>query len=495
MLIRFFCALALVLALPLGGAWAQERFFIQIEAQPTLVEAEERVRDYSSFLPQVNGFRLGSGWYAIALGPYERPSAEARLRQLRREGRIPRDSYVAIDSTYGPRFWPVGVTAINPRPVEPQAVTPQTNDQDIDRIVETPRVQVPDETVRQARASEARLLRTERLELQTALEWAGYYNAAIDGAYGRGTRAAMAAWQQANRHEPTGVLTTAQRAELIAQYNAVLEGLGLEMVSDTTIGIEMLIPTSVVALEDYQSPFARYAASGELPVQVLQISRPGDQRALFGLYDVLQTLEIVPSEGPRERRSDGFSITGVNDRIVSQTEVRLTGGEIKGYILVWPAGDDERRRRVLDKVAESYRTIPGVMALDVGEDAEQSIDLVSGLAVRQPIRARSGFYVDANGRVLTSAEAVQGCGSISLDGEYTAVVERIDPDLGLALLAPETRLAPVQVAALSPVMPRLQSEIAVAGYSFGGMLGAPSVTYGRLADVRGLQGEAFLTRL
>ena len=36
-------------------------------------------------------------------------------------------------------------------------------------------------------------------------------------------------------------------------------------------------------------------------VRVLLISQSGDQGTLFGLYDIMQTLEIVPMEGPRDR--------------------------------------------------------------------------------------------------------------------------------------------------------------------------------------------------
>jgi peptidoglycan hydrolase-like protein with peptidoglycan-binding domain len=81
---------------------------------------------------------------------------------------------------------------------------------------------VVDETLAEARASEAALDRGEREMLQIALKWAGFYNSSIDGAFGRGTRASMSAWQDANGYTNTGVLTTLQRADLLAQYNAVL---------------------------------------------------------------------------------------------------------------------------------------------------------------------------------------------------------------------------------------------------------------------------------
>ena len=52
-------------------------------------------------------------------------------------------------------------------------------------------------------------------EVQQALNWNGFYDAAIDADFGPGTRRAMEAWQRASGFEVTGVLSTAQRRGLI----------------------------------------------------------------------------------------------------------------------------------------------------------------------------------------------------------------------------------------------------------------------------------------
>ncbi|MEO0501994.1 MAG: peptidoglycan-binding protein, partial [Pseudomonadota bacterium] len=56
-------------------------------------------------------------------------------------------------------------------------------------------------------------------------------------------------------------------------------------------------------------------------------------------------------------------------------------------------------------------------------------------------------------------------------------------------------LAPRAVARFSASAPRLTSEVAASGYSFEGVLGAPSMTFGTLSDLRGLAGEPELARL
>ncbi|MDB9943506.1 hypothetical protein OAD19_00450 [Octadecabacter sp.] len=47
----------------------------------------------------------------------------------------------------------------------------------------------------------------------------------------------MSAWQTNNNHEVTGVLTTSQRAELLGKYNAILDGMGLQLVRDDASSI------------------------------------------------------------------------------------------------------------------------------------------------------------------------------------------------------------------------------------------------------------------
>lgn len=492
---RLFSALflGLFLAFP---ALAQQTVWIQIEAQRTLTGAQDAARGYAaSGVDDVNGFALPGNWYGIALGPYAAVDANAQLSALRRTGLIPNDAYIVDGSRFRTQFWPVGVTA----PTEPVAVdttTPDTPALEPVVLPEPDPIQIPDETLREAQASEQALDRDEKRHLQIALQWAGFYNSTIDGLFGRGTRQSMAAWQEANNHETTGVLTTAQRAELISSYNSILDGMGLQLVRDDATGIEMQIPTGVVKFAEYEPPFARFDPSGDLNAQVLLISQPGDQTRMFGLYEILQTLAIIPPEGDRSRRDRGFTIEGVDDNIHSYTSVVLENGQIKGYTLVWPAGDDERRRRVLGEMQASFATIDGVLDPAIARpDESQAIDLIAGLAVRKPIRDRSGFFINGAGEVLTTVESIGDCTSITLGMDHEASVVHQDDVLGLAVLRPTTRLAPPAIAEFQTGVPRLNAEIAVAGFPYGNVLTTPALTFGKLADIRGLNGEEEVKRL
>ena len=260
---RLFAALiaALFIAPFAFAQSADDVVWIQVEAQPNLAAATDRARAYSANLEDVNGFALGGSWYGIAVGPYRRDDAELLLRRYRRDGVIPRDSFIQLSERFQQQFWPVGdnvlETGVIDAPVsvdggEPEeaaagSTTPDVTTTPLDattteggseggtegetevaeaeaeaETAPAPTPPEPDETPAEARRSERALSAQERKDLQIALQWAGFYDAAIDGAFGRGTRASMGAWQAANGYDQTGVLTTRQRAALIAQYNACL---------------------------------------------------------------------------------------------------------------------------------------------------------------------------------------------------------------------------------------------------------------------------------
>ena len=472
---------------------AQSAAWIQVEAQPTLSQATERAQDYSTIFGTVNGFALGTGWYAIALGPFSPDEAAETAARLRSQGSIPPDSFVADGGNYRQQFWPVGAgAAVTAQPLALPPATP-----DVATALPAPMTEPAEETLQEARRSESLLDRAERELLQTALQWEGFYTAAIDGAFGAGTRGSMAAYQSSKGYEATGVLTTAQRRELIAAYEEILQGIGMQTVTDTEAGIEMKMPTALVAFDRYEPPFVRYKGTSDDTLQVLLISQKGDQDTLFGLYDIMQTLAIVPLDGARERKSTSFVLTGENDEITSYTQASVSGGLIKGFTLVWPRGDDKRHARVLDEMRASFTPL-GDQALDerLGNGAaEQSIDMLAGLDIRRPSVSRTGFYIDGAGTVLTTADAVASCGSLTIDGEQDMEVAMTDPALGLAVLKPRAPLAPPAFARFRQSIPRLQQEVAVAGYPYDGALGAPTLTFGALADIRGLNGEDWLQRL
>lgn len=462
--------------------------WLQVEAHPDLATATDRAQAYASLFPETAGFRLRSGWYGVALGPFSADEAALRLGALKREGQIPADSFVAYAKDYGDQFWPVGgAPAVVPAPETPEVVA----------TAEPEPADTPDETKAAARDSEAILLPEDRKELQTALQWFGFYAGGIDGAFGPGTRNSMAAWQAARGLEPTGILTTRQRRALIDAWKGELSAFGFQDVVESESGITVTLPLGLVEFDHFEPPFVHYRAKAEGAPRILLISQPGDQAALYGLYDVLQTLETVPLDGARDRGDRSFRIRGTSATTDTTVFAELKGTRIKGWMLISTPGNEARDARILQVLEQSFAPDgdsvldPGMVAMDAGTKA----GLLSGLEVRKPKLSRTGFFISPEGAVLTTVEAVTGCGRVTLDHATDASVTLSDAGSGLALLTPKSPLSPRAVAAFAAGPGRPGSEITVPGYSYEDRLPAPTLTFGTLEDTKGLNGEAGLNRL
>ena len=474
---------------------AQEQAWLQIESQPSLTQAEERVRAYAAAFPDVAGFQVRNGWYVVVLGPYTPEAAAGRISDLRRENLIPRDSFVTDGTLHALQFWPVGQSAVPA--LAPVTETPLVDVPAVDDPVVADPIIAVDETPKQAKASEAALTRDERKALQQGMAWYGFYAAAIDGSFGAGTRKSMAAWQEANGFAPTGVLTTLQRATLIANFDADQAEFGFETVTEAEAGIEITLPTKLVAFDHYEPPFVHFAEKNGSGLRVILISQPGDQSTLSGLYDILQTLEVVPAAGERSRGERDFTINAASDTVQSYAYAQASKGMVKGYLVVWNPADAERMTRILPAMAASFRGV-GDKALDPGlvpMDAAARSGLLSGLEVKTPKLSRSGFFVDAKGTVVTTAEAVAQCGRVTLENDTDAAVVMTDAALGLAVLVPATPMAPQAFAAFQTGAVRKGAQVAVAGYSYEARLPAPVLSFGTFEDDKGLNGEPGVLRL
>jgi S1-C subfamily serine protease len=181
----------------------------------------------------------------------------------------------------------------------------------------------------------------------------------------------------------------------------------------------------------------------------------------------------------------------------SYAQATLTQGTIKGFILSGPSEKAHLLTRIVAKMRASFKPL-GARALDpalaILDDSTRS-GLISGLEPRKPHLSRSGFFVDASGRVATTTEAVMQCRKITLNHDTPAHLLHADRDSGLAILAPDQALAPRGIASLQSEPPREGAEIVTSGYSYGDRLPAPVLTFGVVTETAGLAGEDYLRRL
>ncbi|WP_179300231.1 trypsin-like peptidase domain-containing protein [Pseudothioclava arenosa] len=479
-----------------GVAWA-EPSWVQLEAKSSLAEARDRAADWAGSLPDVAGFQLGTGWYAIALGPFDTAEAAETARQLLRGERIiPSDAFVTQGERFRGQFWPIGANLAPP--VEaPATAAPEPAPAPAPETAAAPEpAPQPVETLAESRRLEAALARDERRDIQAALEWAGFYEGTLDGLFGRGTRASITAWQEAQGFEPTGFLASAQQRQLFETVAAEKAAYGFETIDEPEAGIRVTLPMALVEFDHYDPPFVHYRAKDGSGLRILLISQQGDQADLFGLYDAMQTLEIVPVAGERSRDRTSFTLTGQNAKLHSHSEAQLKSGLIKGFTLAYPADQEARMARVLAAMQQSFEPT-GTKALDdtLGKPlAVSGAALMAGLNVRQPVAARSGFWLTEAGAVLTAAEGFDVCKRVTIE-DHAAEIAFSDPALGIAVLTSTEDLAPAAIAHFQSAPPAPGAAIAVAGFSYPETLSAPVLSFGTLSALSGLAGETDRARL
>ena len=492
--------IAMWMALIAGASVAQDMRWIQIEAQPSLLEAETRARIYAQEFPDTQAHSIGSGWYAITLGPLPEDQADLRMSQLRARAAIPRGSFLATGANYRQRIYPIGPT--------PTAVTPaQTAKADViqeeaaqvsvSETVESaapePSITVHDETLSEARASEGLLSSEEKMDLQRYLQWAGYYNSTIDASIGRGTRRAMAAWQTDNGYEDTGVLTTAQRQRLRAQYFAIFDGLGLETHRDLEAGISIDLPKEVVAFDAYAAPLAHFKSQEtSSPAHVFLISAAGNRGDLAAIYGVLPTLSIVPMNIEKSLNKDRFVITGAGTTTRTFITASHASGEIKGFGLIWPNQNEEQFDRLVVHMRKSFDTFSGTLdpSLSVAiNDPETEF----GVVIRKPAFVKSAVFVSDQGHAITDTSDLEQCSALTIGGTYDAeIIAR--SETGAGLLSPKSDFNPISYAKLGNAV-RKGDKTFLSSYPYGGRLGLASVTQATVAETSDLSGNTEKFRL
>ena len=483
------------------GQLAPDQYvWIQVEARPDLKSAMNRIKVYRTKISNVVGFEIEGGWFGITLGPYKSHIADALLAEFKEKGLIPPDSFVARRVTYGSQFY-------TPRTSSPQLITEQSlNQTEVDTTTQVvTEIAIATETATELELSDAEKLEITKISenaltfdekkyLQRALAWANHYQGAIDGLYGPETRQAMLDWQIKNRYPHTGFMTPAERSLLLNKYTSVISKLNLVQISNLRAGITLLVPRGILGPAKYEAPFVRFEATDNSNTQIILISQAGDATRLKALFEVIQTLDIVPKGGILNLGEAGFSIETSNNELFTTGFAKLIDGKIKGAILVWPSEDEARRLRLKAQIFDSFGSLGGVLPeAEFFETGLLPKDLISGLKIRQPIFARSGVFLNAEGVVLTANRDLELCGSIELGFGTQAKVKAFNSHL--AVLTPMEKISPPGITSFQLGPLKAPRRITAGGYSFGGSLGAPTMTRGLLQELGDLSGNDKISRL
>jgi peptidoglycan hydrolase-like protein with peptidoglycan-binding domain len=489
------------------SAFSAEITYIHIQTEGSLRKAFDQLEKFTAFLPDVNGFFLGDGEYAIALGPYEKSEAQIFLRGMQSSGILSGESYLEKPARYGDRIWHMGLPLVHESISEARLMAPN------DALSENISKEQPNATVEKNNALN-HMLQNERSalksskppvqniarsqdewrEIQYALRWAGFYNGAIDGAFGGKTKEAIQKWQDTNGFYQTGSLTDVERDELFQQHTSLLFPLAMREIRDDKSGIAVKLPFGAVTFDSYSGPFMLFVGSGLIDnARIILISQEGGLEELNALFSQMQGLENIPANKSQVLNDNSFILTGESDLVEAYTYVRLYEGTIKGFSLLWPRGDERRRGQVLANMMSSLQSSLNSLA-PIGAEFNISEFLNEGY-FQEPTKSFSGFFVDEKGHVLTVDASVNDCERITFNGKYDAKVVARDPKVGLAVVAPTQNFTPNKFAKFRESLPQRIQNISLTSYSFDEIVPEASLTFGKQEGLSGLRSKLEFERV
>jgi hypothetical protein len=334
---------------------------------------------------------------------------------------------------------------------------------------------------------ERKLSEKIKRDVQLALKWFKHYQGRIDGSFGKMSQQAVGLWQQQNKFAVTNSLSRRQRELLLKNYAMDSVEFGLKEFSEEKAGIRIILPSELLKFEKYEFPFAYYSNAKDSDLKIILISQPGTEKALKALYDVLQTLAIVPADGVKEISQSSFTIDTQDLENKAYAYASLKGGYIKGFLAYYPPESQAVLGAIIQIAKDSITSVSDPLLKEAPSEAEISRTFFYGLKIKTPKLSRTGFFINEGGTVITSSNISEDCSKITLDKKFE--VNLVGSENGVSVLEPKEPIIPMNFLTFSKNTIGLNSRVSSAGYSYEGELPEPSITYGSVENTKGLKGE------
>lgn len=345
----------------------------------------------------------------------------------------------------------------------------------------------------------------ERRFLQAALAFSGDYNGLLDGDWGGNSQRALESYTRRvdAPNRPQNWVAVFLALEALGRIDAE----GWEIVRYESLGLSFLEPLGNMTRGSQSEHFFNYEHLGSTLSYSLRVSAAPE---MVRMHDYTRARTAAE---PYAVRRDSRWITKTTDAagVTLYTRSERVAGLWSTIMLSAAARD----LALLDAVAASIsvrRAVPlilpqggrlsaGIYSLSammdrngpaIAGDLPRSPSGESPAVSNAPESSSSGtgFFVSAAGHMLTNAHVVEGCRSITVDGEPVTVLAE-DDSFDLALLQTGQRPAEFAVFAAAPA--QLNSDIVVAGYPLRDILSDLNVTRGSITANRGIRGD--ITRM
>ncbi len=277
-----------------------------------------------------------------------------------------------------------------------------------------------------AKAAFEALPEADRRAIQDALVWTGDYSGITDGAFGKGTLAAIKAYQTRAKAKADGILTAATRAALIGEGTKARQAAGFAIVDDPKSGVRIGVPLKLLD----QRAAGKTGAIFKAKDNSASLEAFADDASKTTLADLFQQATSDPAKHLTYKvlRPDFFVVTG--DSGGKRFFMRVASGPagLRGFVFSFPQNPGFDRISVA--IADSFvpfpqpGTAPGPVAATPGKPPVPP-------PLPHLVIKLSGLSLD--GKHVLTAALPQGCPAPTLAGGPAKVL-RSDEASGLALL-------------------------------------------------------------
>ena len=276
---------------------------------------------------------------------------------------------------------------------------------------------VTPEPVKFDSSAEPRLSAGERLKIQSALLWSGDYTGSING--DDPLTSAIRSYQKRSKSKITGVLSSVERANLLAAAQSHEDEFGWTVVVDPATGVRIGLPMKLVPQARDTPRGTRWSAKhGEVQVETFRI-----KNSELKLATLFEQQKKEPSTRKIEQsalRDDGFVITGMQGLKKFSVRAYARDGEIRGVTVLFDQMMETIVAPVTAAMVSAFSPFP-----------ERSLPFA---APAKSVEYGTGLVVSARGHIVTDRKLAAGCQVIVADGLGDADRVAEDHDHGLALL-------------------------------------------------------------
>lgn len=257
----------------------------------------------------------------------------------------------------------------------------------------------------------------DRLKIQSALLWSGDYTGSVGG--DDPMLAAIRNYQKRARARVTGVLTPAERANLLAAARSHEDEFGWTIVMDSATGVRIGLPMKLVSQVRDAARGTRWSsAHGEVQVETFRIK--DTNLKLGALFEQQKKEPATRKVESSLLREDGFLITGMQGLKKFSVRAYARDGEIRGLTLLFDQMMETIVAPVTAAMVSAFSPFPerSSMFADMAKSVEYG----------------TGLIVSAGGHIITDRRLATGCQVIVAAGLGDADRIAEDKDNGLALL-------------------------------------------------------------